>query len=54
MMKVCGGRKFGCCGGAAGGDPTGRQTRASHLNAVCSSRPPDCANLKIPKREIRK
>lgn len=47
MMKVCGGRKLVYCGDG-GGNPTGRQTRATHLNAVYSSRPPDCANLKIP------
>lgn len=41
---MCGGQIIGF-----GDDPTGRQTRASHLNAVYSSRPPDCANLKIPK-----
>lgn len=45
---MCGGRKF-----VSGGDPTGMQTRASHLNAVYSSRPPDCANLKIPKKGKR-
>lgn len=50
MMKLCGGRKFVYCGDG-GGNPTGKQTRATHLNAVYSSRPPDCANLKIPVKK---